>query len=350
MSYPYNTIIQPDGRGNVNIIPIITGRELTEEEKEIQLLKLNVEQLSKELENERKARYDAEQKNQELELRIQELESKKRKKKEKTENLEYSEFTSAGKPKAKPAEAIRSYEDFKSFQDYYLSRNNIRDWMLWTVGISMGLRISDLLKLQIKHILNPDLTFRKRTMVIEKKTSKLNNCLITESVIDAITKYFDSINWKFSLDDYLFMSKKTKGKMCEQYGWKLISDAGKALKIPLNIGSHTLRKSFANIAACVDKSSIDMNAITKIQGLLNHSEQRVTMKYLGTYQDMYDRARVAVSDFVLGKTNVHKLIAGNVHTIDDLCAKLDALETKFFDNDNGGILNEQNENIKVSTF
>ena len=338
MSYPYNTIIQPDGRGNVNIIPIITGRELTEEEKEIQLLKLNVEQLSKELESERKARYDAEQKNSELEARLKELEEKKeRKKKNKQEVLEYSEFTSAGKPKAKPAESIRSYEDFKAFQNYYLSRNNIRDWMLWTVGVSMGLRISDLLKLQIKHILNADLTFRKRTMVIEKKTSKLNNCLITESVIDAISKYFDSINWKFSLDDYLFTSRKTKGKMCEQYGWKIISDAGKALKIPLNIGSHTLRKSFANIAACVDKSSVDMNAITKIQGLLNHSEQKVTMQYLGTYQDMYDKARIAVSDFVLGKTNIHKLIAGNVHTIDELCAKLDALETKFFDNENGGI-------------
>lgn len=324
MSYAYGQ--------NVNIIPIITPRELTDEEKEIKLLKVEIEQLSNELEAERKRRYDAEQKVDELTKILEDYNSKKQKKKKEKVITEYSEFTSTGKPKAKPADAIRSYKDFKAFQDYFLERNNIRDWMLWTVGISMGLRISDLLKIQIKHILNPDLTFKKRTMVIEKKTSKLNNCLITESVIDAVTRYFDSINWKFDLEDYLFKSKKTKQKMCEQYGWKIISDAGKALKIPLNIGSHTLRKSFANIAACVDKSSIDMNSITKIQGLLNHSEQKVTMRYLGTYQDMYDKARIAVSDFCLGKTKVNKLMVGNVHTIDELCYKLDALESRFFDN------------------
>lgn len=332
MSYPYNAYFQQDSRGNINIIPVITTG-ITQEEKENKLLEIQTKQLSKELENERKERYDAERKLKELEAKLEEIQTKKSKK-EKTKPTEYCEFTSAGKPKAKPADSIRSYADFKAFQNYFLKRN-LRDWMLWTVGVSMGLRISDLLSLQIKHILNPDLSFKSRVTVIEKKTSKINNLLITEAVVNAITKYFDSINWKFSFDDYLFKSKKTKGKMCEEYGWKIISDAGKALKLPLNIGSHTLRKSFANIAACVDKSSIDMNAITKIQGLLNHSEQKVTMRYLGAYQDMYDRARVAVSDFCLGRTKVRNLTAGNSLTIDDLCAKLDALETKFFDNHGG---------------
>lgn len=98
---------------------------------------------------------------------------------------------------------------------------------------------------------------------------------------------------------------------------------------PALLGSHTMRKSFANIAACVDKSSIDMNAITKIQGLLNHSDQRVTMRYLGTYQQMFDRARESVSDFVLGKTDIHEIVAGNNYTIDDIVSKIDQLEKKL---------------------
>ena len=114
--------------------------------------------------------------------------------------------------------------------------------------------------------------------------------------------------------------------MYEEHGWRILSSAGKALGLPITIGSHTMRKSFANIAACVDKSCIDMNAVTKIQGLLNHSDQRVTMKYLGTYQDMFDRARIAVSDFVLGKTGVEEIIAGNQYTVDDVIGRLDALE------------------------
>jgi len=93
-----------------------------------------------------------------------------------------------------------------------------------------------------------------------------------------------------------------------------------------------MRKSFANIAACVDKSNIDMNAITKIQGLLNHSNQKTTMKYLGSFQDMFDKARITVSDFVLGRTDTHELIAGNAYSIDDIMEKIEALNEKLAGN------------------
>ena len=241
----------------------------------------------------------------------------------------FSEFKSDGKRKPRPADPVRSYEDFAAVQNYFLEQGKIRDWAMWTIGVSLGLRISDLLSLKICYLLNDDKTFRQRMHIVEQKTLKINNCLITQSVIDAATKLFDSMNWDFELDDYLFKSNKTKGKMFEEYGWKILSDAGKALSLPIIIGSHTMRKSFANIAACVDKSSIDMNAITKIQGLLNHSDQRVTMRYLGTYQQMFDRARESVSDFVLGKTDIHEIVAGNNYTIDDIVSKIDQLEKKL---------------------
>lgn len=306
----------------------------TDKEKIIRL-ELENKQLLEELALERGSRYDAERRCEELMVTINQLQAapkrKRRTKKEmqELEEIEYCEFKSDGKRKSRPAESVRSYADFFAVQQYFLNKSKIRDWMLWTVGVSLGLRISDLLSLKIKEVLNDDLTFRKRIILIEQKTSKANNCLITESVIDAITKYFDSIKWKFDMEDYLFKSNKTKGKMYEEYGWKILSDAGKALSLPIVIGSHTMRKSFANIAACVDKSTIDMNAIAKIQGLLNHSDQRVTMKYLGTYQTMFDKARVAVSDFVLGKTTVNELVAGNNYTIDDIVSKIDALESKI---------------------
>ena len=306
----------------------------TDEDK-ISRLEFENKQLHEELGQERSARYNAERINEELKQQIlilQQPQKRKRRTKaqmEAEEEKEYCEFKSDGKRKSRPADSIRSYKDFNFIQHYFLERGKIRDWALWTIGVSLGLRISDLLTLKIRDILNDDLTFRDRIILIEQKTSKANNCLITESVIYAAKKYFDAINWDFALDDYLFKSNKTKGKMREEYGWKILSDAGKSLKLPIVIGSHTMRKSFANIAACVDKSSIDMNAITKIQGLLNHSDQRVTMRYLGTYQQMFDKARVAVSEFVLGRTEINELVAGNNFTLDDIVAKLDALEVKI---------------------
>ena len=312
------------------IPPDLKGLYETTEDK-IARLEIENKQLSEELADERAARYNAEKQAAEYLEHITELTKPKEKRAAAVSAGEYCDFKSDGKRKPHAADSIRSYEDLVAVQNYFLDKGKVRDYMLWTVGIAFGLRISDLLNLKIRNILNDDLTFREHITVIEQKTSKLNSCLITEAVVDAVTKYFDSIGWKFNLDDYLFSSRKTKGKMYEEYGWKIISDAGQALKLPINIGSHTMRKSFANIVACVDKSSIDMNVITKIQGLLNHSNQQTTLRYLGKFAEMYDRARVSVSDFIMGKTDIHELNAGSVFTIEDVVDKLDSLEAKLKD-------------------
>lgn len=303
---------------------------LTYESNESKIARLTNEntELKIELAVERKNRYNLEKINEELQSQIAELKElipKTRAKKGEKTYEEYSEYKADGKRKARPAEAIRSYEDFVSIQNYFLNKNDIRDWAMWTMGVSLGLRVSDLLSLKFKNLLNEDKTFRKRIIVIEHKTHKANQCLITESVKFALEKFMNSINYQFQFDDYIFKSGKTKSKMTEEYGWMILSNAGKALNLPIVIGSHTMRKSFANIAACVDKSSIDMNAITKVQGLLNHSDQKVTMKYLGTFMRMYDNARRAVSNFVLGKTNVHEIVAGTNRTIDDIAEMLERL-------------------------
>lgn len=350
MSRKTVSILQQTPYGTTNVIPLVTTEDDSDAHK-IELLEAHIDQLQVSLEYEKKLRAIAENKVCELTEELKRIKSSRRirRTKEELENevKEYSVLKSNGFKKAQAAEPIRSFDDFVKMQQYLLTnesnrKNKVRDWAIWTIGVSLGLRISDLFRIKMKYILNDDKrTFRKRLMVFEKKTDKLNNCLITESVIDATTKYLDSINWNFELEDYLFSSQKTKGKLCEEYGWKIISDAGKALNFPFNVGSHTMRKSFANIAACLDTSTVDMNAITKIQGLLNHSSQEVTLRYLNTFQDMYDRARIAVSDFVLGKTDVNELRIGNSHTIEDVFEKLDTLEAKFFDNKNYGGTDEQ---------
>lgn len=246
----------------------------------------------------------------------------------------YSDFKSDGKRKAHAADAIRSYDDFKAMQDYFLAKGDVRDWAMWTIGVSLGLRVSDLLSLRFGHLVDRDrVTIKPRIEIYEQKTGKLNDLLITESVKDALNRYLVAIKFNFDLEDFLFASKKTGQKMREEHGWRILSTAGREIGLPINIGSHTMRKSFANIAACVDKSCIDMNAVTKIQGLLNHSDQRVTMRYLKTYQDMFDRARIAVSDFVLGRSGVNKIVAGNQFTVDDVVERLDSLEEKLHDAD-----------------
>lgn len=296
----------------------------------IQSLQAEIKKLQIRLEHEQGLRRDAEREVTTLQSYINSI-PKSRKKKERP-SVEYSEFMPNGKHKPRPAESIRSYADFKAMQDYYLNQHNMRDWMLWTIGVSLGLRISDLFSLKYHNLLNENGTFRERICLHEQKTGKLQNCLITESVRYAMTEYIASIGGRFDMGDYIFSSQKTKGKekMAEKYGWKILSDAGKELGIPFIVGSHTMRKSFANIAACVDTSYVDMNTVVKVQGLLNHSDQKNTMRYLGTYQKMYDKAREAVSDFVMGKTSVSEIVAGTGNNIDDVMSKLESLEERLF--------------------
>ena len=64
----------------------------------------------------------------------------------------YSDYKSDGVRKAHAADSIRSYDDFKAIQDYFLKKNDVRDWALWTIGVSLGLRISDLFLLRFNNI------------------------------------------------------------------------------------------------------------------------------------------------------------------------------------------------------
>jgi integrase len=221
-------------------------------------------------------------------------------------------------------EPIKSYDEFFAMQKYFLDRNKIRDWTIWTVGISFGFRISDLLNLKFGHILNPDGTFRSRTYVLEQKTNKLNGFIITESIIDAFSKYFDSLNWTFNLEDYIFTSQK-KCKMATQSAWQIISDAAREVIPGGEIGTHTLRKSHAGIMLCLLKTSIDVNTVTAIQMTLNHSDPKTTMRYLGVANKILDRGRELVSDFVLGKSGINELTIGTSTTTDDIMDKLDKI-------------------------
>ena len=303
----------------------IIEQQLHEKELIIEKLKSKIQEISATLECEQKLRQAAEQRVKELEEMVV-AKRRRRTKAEmeaaRTEASEYSEFKKNGVRKKQKTVGIRSYDDYKKIDDYFRSKGQLRNSVMWTVGICLGVRASDLCSLKWKNVLNEDFTFRNKIFMYEQKTGKLQNCFITEAIVKYLTEYLNSIRWSFDMEDQIF-------PIVEKHCWRILKNAAAEVGIEYNIGSHSMRQSFANIALCVDKNTIDMNAITKVQGMLNHSDPRVTMKYLGTLDDMYDKARETVSDFVLGKTGVNELIAGNKGGIADVFEKLLAIEEKL---------------------
>lgn len=219
---------------------------------------------------------------------------------------EYSAYKKDGKPKPTAAEAIRSYDDFKAICDYFLNKKQYEYYALWVVGVCLGIRMSDLRKLKFKHFFTDTWKFRERTVIREKKTEKINNMLITEAVKEALMMYIENdTKLVLNFNSYVFSSPKDTSKPITLSGWyKVLSAAADKTGVSENvhISTHTMRKTFSNIVLCCDNTKIDMNSITKIQGLLNHSNQTTTFRYLGAMKELYDECRKTVSDFCMGKT------------------------------------------------
>lgn len=242
-----------------------------------------------------------------------------------------SKYKSNGVKKATPVSEIRSYTDLCKISDYFLAQGGARgarNYLMLILGVCMGCRISDIVDLRFCQFYDDDMRFRERVVVFEKKTSKINNCLITPAMKEAFHKYFEISGIEFSFEGYLFPSRKG-GHINTRWAYQAMDTAQKELGLSYNLGSHSLRKTFANIVACVDKTAVDMGTIEKVQGLLNHSDSRVTLRYMGALQRAYDRARLSVSDFVLGKTGVDELEIVGGHTINDVYEALEAIASRL---------------------
>ena len=149
---------------------------------------------------------------------------------------------------------------------------NKRDLLLFIMGINVGLRISDLIKLTVGNVLEHKLVIK------EDKTGKTRTIEINRSTREAIDDYLSTRDYEE--DEYLFKSRKGENKSIGRVeAWQILNDAADRAKLDINIGTHTLRKTFGYWAY---KQGID---ITLLQQIFNHSTPKITLRYIGITQD-----------------------------------------------------------------
>lgn len=86
---------------------------------------------------------------------------------EKTKNYTQNlEFTRRGKPKAKPADSVKTLEEIEKIKKYFLERREYRNYCLFIVGISTSYRIGDLLKLKFSNFFSEDYSWKHEIDVI----------------------------------------------------------------------------------------------------------------------------------------------------------------------------------------
>lgn len=170
-------------------------------------------------------------------------------------------------------EPIRSKIEIDNIK-HYLKNSNLRNYLLFVLGINSGLRISDLLLLTVS-----DVNKKDRIILREKKTGKSKDFPLSDTCKTAIKEYMATINVD---SGWLFKSKKGDRPITRIQAYRIIHKAARTIGITEAIGTHTLRKTFGYWAY---KKGVD---ITKIQKLLNHSAPSVTLAYIGITRDELD--------------------------------------------------------------
>jgi integrase len=182
----------------------------------------------------------------------------------------------------KIVEPIRDLDLLKDVLSYLQDKKRYRDYTLIKVGINVGLRISDLSRMKWEDILYLNGTVKSHYEVVEQKTSKIRKVKLNEEVKKALLAYKEV--YKPTDGIYVFNTRKLPyGHLDRKSAYKVVSGIFKEFGIT-SIGTHSLRKTFGYH---LHKKGVPLGTIMT---LLNHSNERTTMRYLGVNQDSMDEA------------------------------------------------------------
>src|SRR5258708_20569472 len=182
-------------------------------------------------------------------------------------------------------EAIRDKRKITQIKNYLSGSKRYRDLLLFVVGINTALRISDLLPLRIGDFVDPKGNYRDRFAIREEKREKRNEVVVNTSIREALDKYLPAYpGIEKKPEHYVFFSTKVSDynytrPLTRFQAWRLISEMCKAVGLPDNYGTHTLRKTWGYQAR---QSGVPLELIMH---KLNHSNVAMTKRYLGITDD-----------------------------------------------------------------
>lgn len=178
---------------------------------------------------------------------------------------------------------VRPIKDMDKIKEILekLKAKNKRDHLMFAMGISTGLRISDLRVLKVE-----DVEDKTHIKLREKKTSKSKRIYLNESIRKLIQEYVVGMDD----DEFLFQSRKGRNQALSRSQCSLIiSNAGKSVGLE-SIGTHSLRKSFGYHHYQKFK---DIMILMKI---FNHSHPKITERYIGLDEEQVEET---LADFDL---------------------------------------------------
>ena len=155
---------------------------------------------------------------------------------------------------------------------------NYKISLLIALGCFTGLRISDILALRWKQILNTS-----EFTVIEKKTNKVRTIRINAQLGQYIKECYEQIK-PIGINSPILVSQKGTVFTIQRIN-VILKEVKKKYKLRLgNFSCHSLRKTFGRQVYNMNSDNSEL-ALVKLMELFNHSSVTITKRYLGLRQE-----------------------------------------------------------------
>jgi len=160
---------------------------------------------------------------------------------------------------------------------------NPRNYLLFVMGINLALRISDLLALKVKDVVNEKGEIADYIYLKEKKTNKSKKIKVNQVVKEAL-QFFFSKSHLTDPEQFLFTSLRSNKTLDRVQVWQLINKWCRNVGLYTErYGTHTLRKTWGYQARMQGVS------LERIQAKLGHTSPSVTRRYIGISQEEINR-------------------------------------------------------------
>lgn len=160
----------------------------------------------------------------------------------------------------------------------YLESYSKRNQLIFIFGINTGLRVSDILELDISDVKN-----KSYIEIREKKTGKYKRIPLNNKLKTLIKEYLKEREQKYSITagEPLFIGKK-HCRLNRSQVYRFLNEACEKVGLNINVGTHTMRKTFGY------HHYKQFNDIALLQKILNHSSPSITLRYIGIDQETID--------------------------------------------------------------